>query len=82
VRARTEKGVLGGLITTTTEIDYFTGLVTRTDAENRVSRFYHDKAWRLDKQELPGASPAAHPLATLRLRRRQPADERDQRQRR
>jgi hypothetical protein len=55
VRARTEKGVLGGLITTTTEIDYFTGLVTRTDAENRVSRFYHDKAWRLDKQELPGA---------------------------
>jgi hypothetical protein len=55
VRARTEKGVLGGLITTTTEIDYVTGLVTRTDAENRVSRFYHDKAWRLDKQELPGA---------------------------
>jgi RHS repeat-associated protein len=55
VRARTEKGVLGGLITTTTDIDYVTGLVTRTDAENRVSRFYHDKAWRLDKQELPGA---------------------------
>jgi hypothetical protein len=64
VRARTEKGVLGGLITTTTEIDYVTGLVTRTDAENRVSRFYHDKAWRLDNQELPGAVAGSHPLAT------------------
>ncbi len=56
LRKRTEKGTSGGEIDNTTLIDFATGLVTRTDSENKVSRFRFDRAWRLESQEFPGYS--------------------------
>ncbi len=54
LRKRVERGTMGGEIENFTDIDFVTGLVTRTDSVGKVSRFRHDLAWRLEKQEFPG----------------------------
>lgn len=65
LRKRTEKGTQGHDIVTTTAIDFVTGDVTRKDAEDRVSSFHYDLAWRLEWQRFPGYTPDP-PATTFR----------------